>query len=412
VISQVTRRAFLTAFKETLAGHLAGAGGIIAGFIVAWQLAVFESVPWAIAVYPAVLIAKAVINGLFSGRLNTALHVGTISPQFAGSMRTLGRMLQRILALTLATSVLMSAVSTVFQSLFWGATPSVFPEILVVVIAAMCLGSTVCLLTIPITFAAFKKGLDLDAVAYPISATIADIFITLCYVLVVNLFFSFGGAGLCIVLLIAIVPVVLSLFYLPRRVHLAGLSRTLRTSVIAMILVAVIASFTGMILQELRVGAGLWDSKSALYPTAIFTAYPALVELVGDAALVIGSTATTRLVLGMLKPHITAMKSHGLQILGAWSASAVAFIPFSAVSLLAARALGLSAFSFMTGVLLVTNAFALVAMTLISYAFAVLTFKKGLDPDHLVIPLETSLAGAMTSTALLAALFLLLNLRG
>jgi cation transporter-like permease len=63
-------------------------------------------------------------------------------------------------------------------------------------------------------------------------------------------------------------------------------------------------------------------------------------------------------------------------------------------------------------VLLATNAFALITMTLISYALAILTFKKGLDPDHLVIPIETSLAGTITSTALLAALFLLLHFGG
>jgi cation transporter-like permease len=54
----------------------------------------------------------------------------------------------------------------------------------------------------------------------------------------------------------------------------------------------------------------------------------------------------------------------------------------------------------------------MIAMILLSYALAILTFKRSLDPDHLVVPIESSLAGMITSTALLAALFLLLHLGG
>jgi mgtE-like transporter len=408
-------RTFLTVFKETLAGHFAGVGGIIAGLIVAWQLDVFRSVPghaWTIAVYPTVLTANAVINGMFSGRLNTALHVGTISPRFSGNMKTLSRMFQRILILTLATSIVMSIVSTILGTLFWGVAPASFSDVLIVVVATMSLGLTLYLFTLSVTFTAFKKGVDLDSVAYPISATIADVFITVCYALAVNLFFNFGYAGQYTILLIAILPVVLVLYSLPRSIHEEGFSKTMKTSISALMFVAVIASVTGTILQKINVVASLWNGNPALHPAALFAAYPALIELVGDAALVIGSTATTRLVLGLLEPYFSAMKNHALQILGAWAASAVAFVPLSAVSLLLTGTFGLPAFCLLTSVLLATNAFAMIAMTLISYALAILTFKKGLDPDHLVIPMESSLAATITTTALFAALFLLLHLGG
>src|SRR5208337_230538 len=113
MVYQTNTSQSFTSFKETLAGHFAGAGGLIAGLIVAWQLGVFRSVPWAIALYPTVLTAEAVISGTFSGRLNTALHIGTLSPRFSGNMGFVGRMFQRALALTLVTTVVMSIVSTI-----------------------------------------------------------------------------------------------------------------------------------------------------------------------------------------------------------------------------------------------------------------------------------------------------------
>jgi mgtE-like transporter len=407
--SQTSPRVSLTSFKETLTGHVAGVGGLIAGLILAWQLGVFNSVsiPWAISVYPAVLTAKAVITGTFSGRLNTALHIGTLTPRFSGNMGIVGQMFHRILALTLVTSVVMSVVSTVFGSLFWGVTPTNFLDILTVVVATMSLGLTLYLFTLTVTFNAFKKGLDLDSVAYPIVATVADIFITVCYAVAVNLYSKFGYTGKYAVLLIAIVPALLILYSWSRGVREAGPSKTIKTSVLTMIVVAVIASVTGTILQEINVAAPLWKGNRALYPTSLFAAYPALIELVGDAALVIGSTATTRLILGLLKPSFSFMRNQAMQILGAWAAPTIVFVPLSAASLLLTGSFGLPAFYLLTSVLLATDAFALIAMTLISCALAILTFKKGLDPDHLVIPIETALAGTITSAALVAALFLL-----
>jgi len=59
-----------------------------------------------------------------------------------------------------------------------------------------------------------------------------------------------------------------------------------------------------------------------------------------------------------------------------------------------------------TSLLLTANIMAVTAIVLISYAVSILTFKKGLDPDNFVIPIESVLADSVTSVALLVALFL------
>jgi cation transporter-like permease len=162
-----------------------------------------------------------------------------------------------MLALTLATVAVMSTVSTILGSLLWGLAPASFSDVLAVVVATMNLELTLYLFILLITFAAFKKGLDLDSVAYPIAATIADVFITVCYALAVNVFFNFGHAGKYAVLLIALLPAVLMLYCLFRSIHEEGVSKTMKTSILALMFVAVIASVTGAILQEIHVGVSL-----------------------------------------------------------------------------------------------------------------------------------------------------------
>jgi cation transporter-like permease len=129
--------------------------------------------------------------------------------------------------------------------------------------------------------------------------------------------------------------------------------------------------------------------------------------MVGDAGLVIGSTATTKLALGLLKPSFSAIRGHVAQLSGAWTASVISFVFFSVSSLIVTGTFTLHAFSTLTYTLLVANVIALIVTVFVAFAFAILTFQKGLDPDHFVIPVQTSICSVVTSVALLVALLLL-----
>ena len=391
--------AFARAFKETLAGHLAGVGGILAGFIIVRQLPLFQESPWAIAVYPTVLTAMGVTTGLFSGRLNTALHIGTVYPRFSGNIVTFYNLFQPVLATTLALSVIMSVFSLVFGSLFWGLTFADFAEILITVVATMSLGLILHPFVLAITFTVFKRGLDLDSVAYPMITAIAGPLVTICYVLSLTLFFDLGILGRYLVSFFAILPAILVLSTLPRNIHKKEFTKPIVGSLLALTLMAFIANITGSVLQRI--------STAANGRKEVLIAYPAMIEVVGDVGLVVSSTATTRFALGLLKPSLSAIRKHAGPTWGAWAASASMFICFSAMSMVLAHAFSLYAFSFFACMMLMSNVVAVLAIVLISYALAILTFQKGLDADHFVIPVESSLAGAITSIALLAALLLI-----
>jgi cation transporter-like permease len=47
------------------------------------------------------------------------------------------------------------------------------------------------------------------------------------------------------------------------------------------------------------------------------------------------------------------------------------------------------------------------AIVLLTYSISILTFKRGLDPDNFVIPVESSFADVITSIALLVSIILL-----
>jgi cation transporter-like permease len=59
------------------------------------------------------------------------------------------------------------------------------------------------------------------------------------------------------------------------------------------------------------------------------------------------------------------------------------------------------------GTIWISNIIAVTTIVIISYGIAILTFKRGLNPENFVIPIETSLATIVTSIALLVALLLI-----
>jgi mgtE-like transporter len=385
-------------FKETSLAYFFDIGGLFAGFMVASQLGVFRLSPWAIALYPAVVSAKGVIGGLLSGRLSTALHLGTVYPRFFNNTKSFYHLIQALVLITLATSVTISCFSLVFGYVFWGITVADFPAILSVVVATMASGLAITLLTIKVAFVSFKKGLDPDIVVYPIMSTTADIGITLLYIMVLNLFF-FGFLGQLAIAAIALVHVFVVSYILPKNLHEIEFVKTVKESMATLFFVAFMVNITGTVLKGIdRFVEGRKE---------IYTVYPALIDMIGDVGSVVGSTATTKLALGLLTPSFSSMRNHAKNIFSAWAASIVMFTVLAVLALAVNGLFSLSSFVGLISLLLIANVLAVAAIVLVSFAISILTFKRGLDPDNFVIPIESSFADSITSLALLVALLLL-----
>jgi mgtE-like transporter len=390
---------FLGMFKETSLTFSFGLGGLFAGLMFATQLGIFKLAPWVITLYPIVTSAKGVGSGLLSGRLSTGLHLGTIHPRFFENTKSFYKLIEALIVLTLITSVTICAISLVFGTLFWGITLTDFPAILSIVVATMALGLLLSFLTIKVSFISFEKGLDPDVFVYPVMSTVADIFITLCYIAVINVFF-FGVVGQWFIGLACLFPVVIVFYLLSKNLHETEFIKTLKESLVTMLLVSLLVNITGTVL--------LGISKFVSERVEIYTIYTALIGMIGNVGSVVGSTATTKLALGLLSPSFSSMRNHAKSIFSAWTASIIMFIILALVSLSIHRLFSFSSFLSLFSIVLVANVLAVAAIVILTYSISILTFKKGLDPDNFVIPVESSLADSVTSLALFVALLIII----
>jgi len=390
-------KSFCEMLKETLLPFSFGLGGLFAGLMLASQLGIFGLSPWVITLYPIVISAKGVGSGLLSGRLSTGLHLGTIHPRFFGNTKSFYKLIEALLVLTVVTSITICTISLVFSTLFWGITLADFPAILVIVIATMALGLLLSFVTIKVSFISFERGLDPDIVVYPVMSTVADIFITLCYIAVLNLFFI-GALGQWAIGLACLVPVFLVFYILSKNLHEVEFIKTLKESMVTMLLVSFMVNVTGTLL--------LGISNFVAERVEIWTIYTALIGMIGNVGSVVGSTATTKLALGLLAPSFSSMKRHTKNILSAWIASIIMFIILAFLSLSIHSLFSFSSFYSLFSVVIVANILAVAAIVILTHSISILTFKRGLDPDNFVIPVESSLADSVTSLALFVALLL------
>ncbi|MEM3957991.1 MAG: magnesium transporter [Thermoproteota archaeon] len=394
------KREFTSALRQSLMAYAFNIFGIVAGMIVAHFLGVFQSFPWAFIVYPPILSARGVIGGLFCGRLSTGLHLGTVQPSFSKNTRSFYLLLHATIVLTLEASILMGLIATALFALSRSVFKPEFFSILIVITSTMALALVVITpLAITASFLSFKHGLNPDIVLYPVESTIADLLITLLYVGVLNIFAFNNSAGQYLLSSISLTLVFFATYFTIKNLREREFVKTIRESLLTIVIVSMIINIAGSTFGKI--------SEIVEERREIYTVYPALIDTIGDVGSVVGSTATTKLALGTLKPSFSSIRNHWLEISSAWLASMIMYCLYSFLSLMIQGVLTLPSLLSFTVLLLTANLIAASGIIMVSYAVAILTYKKGFDPDNFEIPIESSLADSLTSIALLFSLFIM-----
>ena len=174
--------------------------------------------------------------------------------------------------LTLVTSLMVSLMSFLFGYVFWGITIVDFSAILSVMVATLAIGLLFSFVTIKVAFISFKRGLDPDIVVYPIISSAANIFISLCYVGVYDLFHFMPFFGRLTILGIGFAHVILVLYLLSKDRKEPEFLKTIRQSLVMLVFVALIVTITGTFFGGInRFAEGKVQSTLFTQPYSPFT---------------------------------------------------------------------------------------------------------------------------------------------
>ncbi len=375
-------------------------GGLLTGTLLVLYLGLIQDVSWALILFPGILSVRGAVGGLFSGHLSTGLHIGTVRASYLRNTKEFHLLLQAIITLALLSGVTVGIGTSIFGVFLWKATALDFFRLLTVIIATMALSVIfVTPITIGFSVLSFRRGLDPDVIVYPITSTASDIINTACYIFCLKIFFELNLLGPYIIGIVDLIFFSVVIYILVKNAREEKFANMIKEFLLTLVFVTLIVNVTGSFLN--KISARMRNGPE------VYVVYPSLITTVGGVGAIIGSTATTKLALGLIKPSFSSIRQHLNEIAGSWIASMGMFTLYSMASALTSETTTLSNALKFAFQLLTTNILAVSAMVLIAYAVAISTYRRGWDPDNFVIPIESSLADSITTIALLIALTLI-----
>jgi len=383
---------FLDSVKKSLLSLLFDLGGLFAGFLFSTQLNFSNAILWSVILYPGILCIRGAIGGAFSGNLTTGLHEGSIKPSFRKNTYKFRILVESITLSTFLGSILISLFSYLSASFVIRDVSKDFMSMILVSMSTMSLSIlTISPFTIVTAFLAYRRGLDPDTLVYPITSTIADIILTLVYVITLRVYL----VDKTYILFIDGVFFIMVIFILIRDYDEKELISSLKENFIMLLLVSLIINVAGSTL------GGIVDKFNV---KGLYILYPALIDTIGDIGSIVGSVATTMLILGYARPNISLIVDNLENIMGAWSASLIMFLLYAFISFIVSPLANLLLLIY---IVFSTNIIAVPLIVLISHLTAILTYRKGFNPDNFVIPVEASLSDTITTLSLLLSLLFL-----
>ena len=369
---------------------------VAAGFLVTNILYLLSENPILLTIYPMLLTGRGIINGILSGNISTLLHTGVVKPSIRGNTGEFYNLLSSIFLLSIFTGIYIGFLAVIPNTIFG------YVNIRGLILGVSTAFHTVLIsvyINMPITLylasKSFKSALDPDIIVYPIMSTLADLLLSLIYVSVSLFVYYIYLLQPTLIFILSIVIGLPSLIHL-YRYGLGIFGRDLiRESIVVILVLVGLSTLTGGILS------GLMDR--IIENPLILIIYPAFATLMGDIGAIIGSIATTRIQIGDIEPRLGEVYRLFPEIAGV---EAVALIMITVSNILAytlARP-GLDRFIITLSGFYIANIMLLPILILLSISSAFITFRRGLNPDNFVIPVETTIMDFLTAGAIITIL--------
>jgi mgtE-like transporter len=176
--------------------------------------------------------------------------------------------------------------------------------------------------------------------------------------------------------------------------------QTIKEGTTVVIVSSLFGSFNGFLLSSM--------SGALLEYPGLVILYPALTNALGNIGSIIGSTKTTSLALGYVESFKDEVKSAVGKISQVESVAFLMHMVFGAVTyLITIPTLPGASLSLLVGMALVSNLSTFIFIALIALGAAHLAFRRGLNPDNVVIPVITSLSDTLATLSLLPSVSIL-----
>ena len=403
-----TLRSFLedtnSVITESLISLLICAFGcLFTGIILGNMEFYLETFPGLMVIIPGAIGMRGNIFGSFGSRLSTHLHIGTLSPEFKRS-DILTENITSSIILTMVLSVLLGIIAKAVCIIFNFPSISLFDFVLISFIAGLISSIVMLPITMFISLKSFENGWDPDNITTPLIAAFGDFFTLPAIV-----------AAIHIVQFVTIVPIVEKILFalvIISTLLALGAGYTSDKEIRNIVRQSTPVLFVCSILGTLAGGILNGSITTLLKSQTLLTLVPLFSGESGGLVSVLSARLSSGLHSGLieaeLKPGKVTLENFSIVLF-------LSLIMFPVIGFLAEASttvLGNTGVNYLNAILisLIAGMIVVGVMLLIVFYISTISYRKGLDPDNIVIPLSTSLTDSISTLVLVVVSLIILAL--
>jgi len=360
---------------------------------------VLALIPGLLVLLPSAIHMRGSIAGVFASRLSSSMHLGEFSIDFEeGSV--LGDNIRASFMITVLTAFALGIFAYMTSRVFGYPVIGVTDLVLISVASGVVAGLVVTGITLVVSLASYRYGLDLDMIAAPTVTTFGDIVTLPILVLSAVSVMLLSPWARLVLGAVVVATAVVVVVYTRRRPE--GIGPIVRENLLLLIPLSVLGTLAGLIYSL---------NLDRLVALAVFLVLiPPFMSGLGSIGGILGSRLSTGMHTGELNPSFLPERGVVHHFIISYLYTLILLPLLALIAHGAAMLMGLSSPGL--GVLVtISLAAGLVVMTLVNgvaYVTASLSFRYGLDPDNFGIPIVTSLIDLIGAAALVAVIDLLL----
>ena len=353
---------------------------LMAGIVLGAMDQLLEELPGLLVLAPAAIGMRGAIFGALGARLGTGMLTGQLDGSIA-RRSFLGQNVEAAVVLSIVTGVVLAAAARLMGLVVGFETISFTDLVLVSMVGAVLSSLATLGVVLALTRFAERQSWDMDAIGTPIVSAAADI-TTLPALIVGTL--TLGNDTVSGVLGWSLVVLALAAAVLGLRSSADTVRRVTRESLPILLYTAAMGILAGSVLEARK--------ETLITSVALLVAVPPFIASSGAIGGILSARLSSQLHLRLLDP--TAIPKRPAWLEGTLTVL-FATVGYLAVGLLTAAAAGLLGYGGpgvvrLIGVTITAGLLAVLMIFAVGYYAATASFRFGLDPDNVGIPLVTS----------------------
>lgn len=389
--------------RESLTALLICAiGDLFAGIFLGEMSFFLTAFPGLLVIIPGAIGMRGNIFGSLGSRLSTNLHIGLLSPELKRS-KILSENILSSLILTLVLSVFLAFLAKGICIIFGFESISLVDFTLISVLAGLISSMVMLPLTMLVSLKSFENGWDPDNISTPIIAAFGDLFTIPAIILSAIIVSLINYTIIKYILFIILLLIVLVSFYYGMKS-----SKEMKKIIKQSTPVLLLCSFLGV-----SAGGFLNNSLETLLKNpSLLTLVPLFSGESGNLVSILGARLSSALHSGLINP---VMRPEKITIRNFSIIAFLAIIIYPIIGFLAelpSRMINIPSLSFISivGISTIAGMILIAIMILVVFFISTLSYKRGFDPDNIVIPISTSTTDSLSSLILVYVAIFVLSL--